>query len=70
MMDLVAVIRTDHVQAGEMQSPRRNLPKAAKRYFYRLIGFYVLGVLAIGVVRSNPSKHECDFADQCQPDVS
>merc|ERR1711939_880527 len=37
------------VTAGEMQSPRRNLPKAAKRYFYRLIGFYVLGVLAIGV---------------------
>ena len=33
-----------------MASPRRNLPIAARRYFYRLIGFYVLGVLAIGVI--------------------
>lgn len=33
-----------------MQSPRRNLPIAAKRYFYRLVVFYILGVLAIGVV--------------------
>lgn len=32
------------------ESPRRNLPKASKRYFYRLIAFYVLGVLAIGVI--------------------
>lgn len=24
------------VTGGEMKSPRRNLPKAAKRYFYRL----------------------------------
>lgn len=40
----------DREQSGEMQSPRRNLPLAAKRYFYRLVGFYILGVLAIGVV--------------------
>lgn len=33
-----------------MESPRRNLPKAAKRYIYRLVCFYILGVLAIGVV--------------------
>lgn len=37
------------VTAGEMESPRRNLPIASKRYFYRLVTFYVLGVLAIGV---------------------
>ncbi|RMZ74884.1 hypothetical protein DV737_g5626, partial [Chaetothyriales sp. CBS 132003] len=37
------------VTGGEMESPRRNLPIAAKRYFYRLIVFYVFGVLAIGV---------------------
>ncbi|KAE9391532.1 proline transporter [Gymnopus androsaceus JB14] len=35
------------VTAGEMQSPRRNLPKAAKRYFYRLVFFYIGSVLAI-----------------------
>ena len=38
------------VTGGEMESPRRNLPKASKRYFYRLIIFYCLSVLAIGVI--------------------
>ena len=37
------------VTGGEMESPRRNLPIASRRYFYRLVIFYVLGVLAIGV---------------------
>lgn len=42
------------VTGGEMESPRRNLPKASKRYFYRLVFFYVFGVLVIGVTcRSN-----------------
>jgi amino acid transporter len=35
---------------GEMQSPRRNLPTAARRYIYRLLIFYVCSVLAIGVI--------------------
>ncbi|KAF1954023.1 histidine permease [Byssothecium circinans] len=34
---------------GEMQSPRRNLPTAARRYIYRLIFFYIGCVLAISV---------------------
>lgn len=38
------------VTGGEMESPRRNLPIASKRYFYRLVIFYVLAVLAIGVI--------------------
>lgn len=33
-----------------MQSPRRNLPTAARRYIYRLVIFYVFSVLAIGVI--------------------
>lgn len=37
------------VTGGEMESPRRNLPIASRRYFYRLVIFYVFGVLAIGV---------------------
>jgi amino acid transporter len=40
---------------GEMESPRRNLPIAAKRYMYRLIFFYILGSLAITVIC--PSDH-------------
>ncbi|TVY78365.1 Proline-specific permease [Lachnellula suecica] len=38
------------VTGGEMKSPRRNLPKAAKRYFYRLVFFYIGSVLAIGII--------------------
>lgn len=38
------------VTGGEMESPRRNLPKAARRYFYRLCFFYIGSVLAIGVI--------------------
>lgn len=38
------------ITGGEMKSPRRNLPKAAKRYFYRLVFFYIGSVLAIGVI--------------------
>jgi len=38
------------VTAGEMQSPRRNLPIAARRYIYRLVFFYLGSVLAIGVI--------------------
>ncbi|KAJ9136921.1 Proline permease [Pleurostoma richardsiae] len=38
------------VTGGEMENPRRNLPIASRRYFYRLVIFYVLSVLAIGVI--------------------
>ncbi|KAL9607398.1 MAG: hypothetical protein Q9167_007688 [Letrouitia subvulpina] len=38
------------VTGGEMQSPRRNLPIAAKRYFYRLIIFYLGCVFSIGII--------------------
>lgn len=38
------------VTGGEMESPRRNLPKASKRYFYRLVFFYCCSVLVIGVI--------------------
>ncbi|KAG6353523.1 hypothetical protein INS49_005484 [Diaporthe citri] len=36
--------------AGEMINPRKNLPTAARRLFYRLIIFYALGALAIGAI--------------------
>lgn len=37
------------VTGGEMESPRRNLPIASKRFFLRLVIFYCLSALAIGV---------------------
>lgn len=33
-----------------MRNPRKNLPTAARRFFYRLVILYVLGALAIGVI--------------------
>jgi amino acid transporter len=45
------------VTAGEMSSPRRNLPISARRYIYRLFFFYIGSVLAIGVIcPSNDEK--------------
>lgn len=38
------------VTGGEMKSPRRNLPKAAKRYFWRLVIFYIGCVVSIGII--------------------
>ncbi|CAH0040520.1 unnamed protein product [Clonostachys solani] len=39
---------------GEMKSPRKNLPRAAKTFIWRLFFFYVVGSLAIGIIcRSN-----------------
>ncbi|KAK5050874.1 hypothetical protein LTR84_003433 [Exophiala bonariae] len=38
------------VAAGEMESPRRNLPTASKRFFLRLVIFYCLSALAMGVI--------------------
>ncbi|KAL8729056.1 MAG: hypothetical protein Q9166_004973 [cf. Caloplaca sp. 2 TL-2023] len=36
--------------AGETEAPRRNIPKAAKRFVYRLMVFYILGTLVITVI--------------------
>lgn len=44
------------VMAGETQNPKKNIPKAIKRLIWRILIFYVLGSLAIGVLV--PSNHE------------
>ncbi|PGH17567.1 hypothetical protein AJ80_04745 [Polytolypa hystricis UAMH7299] len=36
--------------AGEAANPRRNIPKAVRRVFWRILFFYVLGALAVGVL--------------------
>jgi yeast amino acid transporter len=36
--------------AGEAADPRRNIPRAVKRVFWRILVFYVLGSLAISVI--------------------
>ena len=46
--------------SGEMRKPRKNLASGSRRYFYRLVLFYVLGPLAISVTcrRSALSNRE------------
>jgi amino acid transporter len=36
--------------SGEMINPRKNLPTAARRFFFRLVFFYVLGAAAVGCI--------------------
>ncbi|KAF6221966.1 hypothetical protein HO133_001934 [Letharia lupina] len=38
------------IAAGESEAPRRNIPKASKRFIYRLIVFYILGTLVVSVI--------------------
>uniref|UniRef100_A0A060T9M7 ARAD1B00352p n=1 Tax=Blastobotrys adeninivorans TaxID=409370 RepID=A0A060T9M7_BLAAD len=37
------------LSGGESEAPRRNIPKAARRFIYRLMVFYIGGALVIGV---------------------
>ncbi|TCD69095.1 hypothetical protein EIP91_008737 [Steccherinum ochraceum] len=43
-MELVAIA------ASETENPRRNITKAVRRVFYRILVFYILGVLITGMV--------------------
>lgn len=39
--------------AGEIQHPRKTIPRVARLVFYRLVGFYIVGVLAVGILCSS-----------------
>jgi amino acid transporter len=41
------------VAAGEAANPRKNIPKAVRRVFWRILFFYVLGTFMIGVTVSS-----------------
>ena len=38
------------IASGETENPRRNLPKAIKRVYIRILLFYILGVFIIGII--------------------
>ncbi|RKL31517.1 putative proline-specific permease put4 [Fusarium proliferatum] len=42
--------------AGEIQNPRRTIPRVARMIFYRLVGFYIVGALAVGIICSSKDK--------------
>lgn len=41
------------LSSGEIQNPRRTIPRLAKLVFYRMVGFYVIGVFALGIICSS-----------------
>lgn len=45
------------ITGGEMESPRRNIPRAARRYIYRLVFFYIFSILAISVICPSNDKN-------------
>jgi len=45
------------VAAGEAENPRKNIPKAVRRVFWRILFFYVLGSLAIGVLVASDDQN-------------
>lgn len=44
------------VAAAETQNPRHNIPKAAKRVFWRIMIFYVITIFFVGLVVPSNSK--------------
>lgn len=50
-MELVAIA------ASETQNPRRNIGKAVRRVYYRIIVFYLLGVLVTGMLVAYNDPH-------------
>ena len=55
------------VAAGESENPRRNIPKAVRRVFWRILFFYVLGSLAIGVLIPYNEKRLLDAIHNNSP---
>jgi amino acid transporter len=43
------------IASGETENPRRNLPKAIKRVYIRILLFYILGVFIIGIITPSNS---------------
>ncbi|KAF1962148.1 hypothetical protein CC80DRAFT_462055 [Byssothecium circinans] len=55
------------VAAGEAENPRKNIPKAVRRVFWRILFFYVLGSFFIGVcISSNDPQLTDDNASGAQ----
>lgn len=38
------------VTAGELENPRKNAAKAVRKLFWRILTFYVLGVMIAGML--------------------
>jgi yeast amino acid transporter len=55
-MELVAIA------ASETENPRRNIAKAVRRVFYRIVVFYLLGIIVTGMLvpYNDPDLLRCE----------
>lgn len=53
--------------AGEIQNPRRTIPRVARLIFWRIIAFYVIGVLAVGIICSSRDPGLLGAIDEGKP---
>lgn len=57
------------VAAGETENPRRNIPKAVRRVFWRIAIFYVLSIFLVGMCVSAKDSRLLNAIDQGAPGV-
>ncbi|KAM5344436.1 hypothetical protein ACJ41O_012972 [Fusarium nematophilum] len=53
--------------AGEIQNPRRTIPRVARLIFYRIVGFCIVGVLAVGIICSSRDGRLLGAIEDGQP---
>lgn len=55
------------VASGETENPRRNIPKAVRRVFWRILLFYVLALFLVGLCVSSEDPRLLDAIDRDAP---
>lgn len=58
------------VAAGETENPRRNIPKAVRRVFWRIAIFYILSILLIGMCVSSADPRLLNAISEGAPGVA
>ncbi|KAF2208322.1 hypothetical protein CERZMDRAFT_101391 [Cercospora zeae-maydis SCOH1-5] len=55
------------IAAGETQDPRRNIPKAVRRVFWRILIFYILAIFLVGLCVSSEDPRLLNAIDSSAP---
>ncbi|WPB05954.1 uncharacterized protein RHO25_010609 [Cercospora beticola] len=55
------------IAAGETQDPRRNIPKAVRRVFWRILIFYILAIFLVGLCVSSSDPRLLNAIDSSAP---
>ncbi|PGH13132.1 hypothetical protein AJ79_03839 [Helicocarpus griseus UAMH5409] len=58
------------IAAGETENPRRNIPKAVRRIFWRIAIFYVVSIFLVGMCVSRNDPRLLDAIDRGEPGVA